>query len=194
MDNLRDASIHFLSFSHGETEGFEHFYLLHWTDVLSYIQSIVKRADMAEDICQESFVVLWHRRQQIRDVDHLLNFLLKVGKNLSLHHLRGQEYTRAAEAVWMHSQDPYSGDNPEKAKIELIDKLVEEIEQLPLQRRKTILYKYFRGWPVKMIAQSFGVAGQTTRNNDNKGREQLKKKMNPSAHPGKRKKTFPSNS
>jgi RNA polymerase sigma-70 factor, ECF subfamily len=191
MDNLRDASIHFLSFSRGEMEGFKYFYSLHWAYVLSHIQSIVKEAEMAKDIRQECFVVLWHRRQQIRDEKYLLNFLLRVGSNLSLHHLRNQENARAAEAGWMRSQDPNTGENPEKAKMEVIDQLVEEIEQLPLQRRKTILYKYFRGWSVKKIAQFFGVADQTARNNDNKGREQLKKKMNPSALQVKNKRNIP---
>ena len=193
MDNPRDASIQFLSFSRGETEGYEYFYSMHWIYVLSYIESIVKRTDMAEDICQECFVILWLRRQQIRDEGHLRNFLLKVARNLSLHHLRTQENTRVAEAGWSNALDPDTGENVEKAKIEQISQLVKEIEQLPLQRKMTILYKYFRGWSVKKIAQFFGVAAQTTRNNENKGKEQLRKTMNPSA-PVKSKKTFPSNS
>jgi len=182
MDNLRDASNPFLSFSRGETEGYKYFYSLHWIYLLSYIGSIVKRADMAEDICQECFVILWLRRQQIRDESHLRNFLLKVARNLSLHHLTTQENTQAAEVGWSHAhQDPVAGENPEKTKTEQIEKLVEEIEQLPLQRKMTILYKYFRGWSVKKIAEFFGVAAQTTRNNENKGKEQLRKTMNPSA-------------
>jgi len=193
MDNLRDASNPFLSFSRGETEGFNYFYSLHWIYLLSYIGSIVKRADMAEDICQECFVILWVRRGQIRDENHLRNFLLKVAKNLSLHHLSTQENTRAAEVGWSNALDPDTGGNPEKTKTEQIDKLVEEIEQLPLQRKMTILYKYFRGWSVKKIAGFFGVVAQTTRNNENKGKEQLRKTMNPSASV-KNKKTFPSNS
>ena len=180
MDNLRDASIPFLSFSRGETEGYEYFYSLHWIYVLSYIESIVKRADMAEDICQECFVILWLRRQQIRDENHLCNFLLNVARNLALHHLRTQENTRAAEVGWSNALDPDIGENPEKVKTERIEELIQEIEQLPLQRKMTILYKYFRGWSVKKIAQFFGVAAQTTRNNENKGKEQLRKAMNPS--------------
>jgi len=190
MDNLRDASNPFLSFSRGETEGFNYFYSLHWIYLLSYIGSIVKRADMAEDICQECFVILWVRRGQIRDENHLRNFLLKVAKNLSLHHLSTQENTRAAEVGWSNALDPDTGGNPEKTKTEQIDKLVEEIEQLPLQRKMTILYKYFRGWSVKKIAGFFGVVAQTTRNNENKGKEQLRKTMNPSA-PVKDKKNIP---
>lgn len=179
MNTHPNASFQFNSFGDGKTEGYEYFYYLHWTYVLSYIESIVKRADIAEDICQECFVVLWHRRRQIRDEEHLRAFLLKVAKNLSSLYLRMQENTRAAEAGWTHSLDPDTGENPEKAKIERFEELVKDIEQLPLQRRMTIKYKYLRGWSVKKISEFFGVAEQTTRNNENKGKQQLKKIVNP---------------
>ena len=180
MNTRQNSSIQFQSFINGETEGCEYFYRLHWTYVLSYIESIIKRADMAEDICQECFVVLWHRRRQIRNENHLRNFLLIVAKNLSLHHLRSQENIRAAEVRWTCYQDPDTGGNPEKTGIGQIEELVEGIEQLPLQRRMTILYKYFRGWSVKKIAEFFGVAEQTTRNNVSQGKQQLKKIVSPS--------------
>ena len=179
MNTHQSTSTQFRSFIKGETEGYAYFYYLHWTYILSYIESLVKRADMAEDICQECFVVLWHRRKQIRNENHLRYFLVKVATRLSLRQLKSQENTRAAEARWTHHQNPDTEESPDKAVIGQIDELVQGIEQLPLQRRMTILYKYFRGWSVKKIAEFFGVAEQTTRNNENQGKQQLRKIVNP---------------
>jgi RNA polymerase sigma-70 factor (ECF subfamily) len=191
MKAHRDASIQFLSFTHGETEGFEYYFLLHSTGVRSYIESMVRKSDMAADVCQECYMLLWLSRHKLRDEDHLRNFLYAVAKNLSYHHLRTLQYAQAAEAGYINSQDADTEENPEQARNEQISALVQHIEDLPLKRRLTILYRFFRGWSVKKIAGFFGVAEQTTRNNENKGKIQLRNMMTPSA-PAQPKKNIPS--
>ena len=168
MDNLRDASIQFLSFSRGESEGFEYFYLLHWAGVLSYVGSIVRKPDMAADVCQESFMLLWLSRQKIKDENYLRNFLYTVAKNLSHHHLRTLQYVQSAEAGYVNCQEADTEENLEPVRTERISIMIERIDDLPFKRRLTILYRYFKGWSVKKIAGFLGVAEQTTRNNENK--------------------------
>jgi len=190
MNTHRDASIQFLSFTHGDTEGFEYYYLLHSAGVRSYIGSIVRKSDMATDVCQECFMLLWLSRTKIQDEDHLRLFLYTVAKNLSHHHLRTLQYARSAEAGYINSQEADTEENSEQARTEQISVLVQHLEDLPLKRRLTILYRYFKGWSVKRIAGFFGVAEQTTRNNENKGKEQLRNMMK-STTPAQTKKNIP---
>ena len=145
MNPHRDASMPFISFTQGDTEGFEYYYLLHSASVRSYIATIVRKPDMAADVCQECFMLLWLSRAKIRDDNHLRNFLFTVAKNLSYHHLRNQKYVKSAEAGYINSLEVDTEQNSEEARTEQVTALVQHIEHLPLKRRLTILYRYFRG-------------------------------------------------
>ena len=68
----------------------------HYAQILRYVRSVVRNADEAEDLTQETFLRAYRARDSLRDPDAMLPWLYSVATHVCLDRLR--QRTRQARA------------------------------------------------------------------------------------------------
>ena len=83
----------------------------HYTRILRYVRSVVRDADEAEDLTQETFLRAFRARNSLRDPDAVLPWLYSVATHVCLDRLR----RRAREARTGSDLDPEAVSPPDPA-------------------------------------------------------------------------------
>jgi RNA polymerase sigma-70 factor, ECF subfamily len=83
----------------------------HYTRILRYVRSVVRDADEAEDLTQETFLRAFRARDSLRDPDAALPWLYSVATHVCLDRLR----QRAREARTGSDLDPEAVSPPDPA-------------------------------------------------------------------------------
>ena len=73
----------------GDAEAFEAVFKLHAAGVRGRILAVVRDGDTADDLVQEVFLRLWTKAEQWEGRGTLVGWLMLIGFNLALNHLRG---------------------------------------------------------------------------------------------------------
>lgn len=90
----------------GDEQAFAEFYEATRNGLFSYVLSIVKKRESAEDLMQETYIVFRKNVQSYRDGTNAFAFLVQIGKNLSLNYLKRAKYETAVDfSVWDAESD-----------------------------------------------------------------------------------------
>ena len=75
-------------------ERFDHLYQRYADDVRRQIRRIVRDSDICEDVLQETFLRVWNSRKSWCEIRNFKHWLLRIGTNLALNHLRSKNRSR----------------------------------------------------------------------------------------------------
>ena len=133
-------------------------YQLHCKELLHHLLRIVKCQETAQDLVQESYIVLT-RTAADTGIDHPRGFLYRTASNLALDHLRHNKI------VERHQQAAQLADEPEhaSAESETADEqwrtlLYQTIDELPPQFRDSFILHKIRGMGYREIAQLLNIS------------------------------------
>jgi RNA polymerase sigma-70 factor (ECF subfamily) len=145
----------------GDREAFEQLFRSWYPRLASYAHRLVASRDAAEDVVQDLFVALWHRRETLPDLEKLPGYLHRATRNRALNHLR-QGRTAAR---WLASQDPDPGAPPvaEVALLgaELLGRVRTALAALPPRTREIFLLNRDQGLTYPAIAETLGISVKT---------------------------------
>lgn len=77
--------------SEGSSHAFSLLFRHYYTDLVLFAGSYLQDQMTCEDIVQESFIKLWHEREEARKISSLRSFLLKSVQNRCFSHLRHEQ-------------------------------------------------------------------------------------------------------
>ncbi len=77
---------------HGNEKAFEYFYTAEYLNLKYFISRYIKESHIAEDIVQESFMVIWETREKIDPELNLKSFLFTIARNKAINILRKREF------------------------------------------------------------------------------------------------------
>ena len=124
--------------------------------MLAFIRGLVRDADVAEDIFQETWLRLAAAIESGQEIQDASSWSRGVARNLILHHWRD----RQRERVVMDSDLLGLVEQAYVEQSETVDRWPERsealqrcVERLPQVSRRIIDLKYAQGWPVKRIAE-----------------------------------------
>lgn len=72
----------------GSEEAYSAFYNAEYGNVVFFILSYLGKKDVAEDLAQDSFLALWHRRSSIDPERNLRSFIFRIAHNKALNWIR----------------------------------------------------------------------------------------------------------
>lgn len=167
------------SFRAGEKEAFQTIYNSTIRLLLFYVKQHVKDEQIAEDIVGETYYKLYQTRGTKKSINHIKRWLYKVCYHASVDHLRlkikvmehKSEVSYGAEDCFMESAL-----ETERVRIVLMEAIINEIEQLPRQRRQVMKMYFFEDKSTQEIAEILNLNAQTVLNHKAKAIETLKKK------------------
>lgn len=136
--------------------------------LLLYATRLLVHGDM-EDVVQDAFVDLWHRRNAMDDAAHIKSFLYRAVYTKSLNVIKHRNVVSgyaaecsALEMMRLAYYDP--NNNPVDMKLEnqeLREKIDAAIDELPDKRRQIFKMSYLHGMSNKEIAQIMDISVRT---------------------------------
>lgn len=157
------------AYAGGCNEAFDVLLDRHKSQIFSYILSIVKNKEVADDIFQETFVkaILTIRQGRYAESGRFPSWLMRIAHNLVIDYFRQEK-----------SENTTSADNNEVNvlnRIELSEGTVEDdlvarqtradvrrfIGQLPEEQKAVVVMRYYKNMPFKQIAEQTGVSINT---------------------------------
>lgn len=139
-----------------DAETFKKVFLPYHQKLYRIAYRIVQDAANAEDIVQETFIKLWNKRGDMKDIENTEAFSIIILRNTCLDHLRKTKND-------YHTN--YDADIPETAslvkQIEIQDeaeRVKKLINKLPEQQRQVMIMKHWDGYSDEEIEQITGIS------------------------------------
>lgn len=136
-------------------------YRTHGARIISTLYLMLKDADIARDLAQETFVraftdgALWAGEAPLRP------WLLKVATRLALNHVRERRRARAREE--RHAAPPGAAPDPleEVLSRQLNQQVARSMQKLPLPYRQALVLRYHDGMSVDEVAAAMDLPAGT---------------------------------
>lgn len=133
-------------------------YQLHGKELLHHLLRIVKCPDAAQDLLQESYVILT-RTAAATSIDHPRGFLYRTASNLALDHLRHNKIIERHQQAVQHDEEPQqAAPESELADAQWRALLYQTIDELPPRCRDAFILHKIRGMSYREIAQLLDIS------------------------------------
>jgi RNA polymerase sigma-70 factor (sigma-E family) len=123
----------------------------------------------AEELVQEAFTKLWHRRDRLRDADRRVAYLRSVVLNEARMLLRRRALERRRASETVGQADP--------AEADLHIDLMRGLARLPVRKRTVLVLRYYLDWDEATIARELGTSIGTVKSQASRGLAQLRRSM-----------------
>lgn len=149
----------------GDEQAFNTFYSQHWPKVYSYLESIVKSPEAAEELLVDIFVKIWTGRQWLAQVENPGAFLRTAARNKALDFLKITSREKAristyqADMAMQLAQQP--ADRITDAELKKI--WHDAVSQLSPQRQKIFLMHREEGLSYQEIATQLNISPATVK-------------------------------
>lgn len=160
-----------------DAKSWEKLYTSYYAALCSYVNEIVKDADTAEDIVQDTLIRVWKSDRKFPDIKDLTWYLYRAAYNNAISHLR----TANTHQDILRKIDMTEEEMPEEQFVltvqeELIRQLYVHIENLP-EKRKKILLLSIQGYSGNEIADKLGISINTIKTQKSRALKYLREKM-----------------
>jgi RNA polymerase sigma-70 factor (family 1) len=135
-------------------------YQQHQNELICYTARITDCRDTAEDIIQESFIILFRELKQ-QHVENPRAFLFRVAKNLAFDHLKHKKVTtNYAQAQYPILESTIEAPSIEQVMVEHqdIDLMRQVIDELPPRCRDTFILNKIHEMSYNEVAQHTGIS------------------------------------
>ncbi|MDX8341233.1 RNA polymerase sigma factor [Draconibacterium sp. IB214405] len=131
--------------------------------------SILKDSNDAQDAVQEVVLKLWKNKRLLDDAKNLESYCLNAVKNHCFDVLRKQKHHQNYLLANVHEAQEETRFDA----IDLVDKLKQELHQLPDQQRMAIELKDFQGLEYEEVSEIMEQSTNTIRVHVSRGRKKL---------------------
>lgn len=157
------------AYAEGENQAFDVLLRRHQARVFSYIYSVVKNRDIADDIFQETFVkaIMTIRQGRYAESGKFSAWISRIAHNLIIDFYRQEksENTLSAddESVDVLNRREHSDSNIEDTMVceQIHDDVRRIIEALPENQREVLMMRYYKDMSFKEIADVTNVSINT---------------------------------
>lgn len=146
-------------------------YLSCRNDLIAYLSQMLHCKDTAEDIAQESFIILSHSASQAV-IDHPRGFLFRTAGNLAVDYIRHNKVvTRYNENESLITEEPPHQASPEQELLqaEWLALLKKTISDLPPQTRNVFILHKIRGLSYREVAAMLDISESAVEKHISKG-------------------------
>lgn len=137
----------------------------------------------ADEVTQETFVRIYNRRDQLKNISYFPNFLMRIATNYAIDLIRWKQ--KGFVSIDAEKDEPGSSgieltdmaDRPDKRieNKELLDRIKEAIKRLPPRQRVTVILHDLEGYSKKEVAGVLQCPQATVRSNLHIARTKLRK-------------------
>ena len=150
------------SLKRGNTAALEKLFLRYYSIVRQFINSIIKRNDIAEDLAMEVFMKVWLFRDKMDEKKSLRNYLFVLSKNSALNYL-DSVVTKRTTYVSELPEDSWGSQSADSDLIynETNRQLLGIVARMPEQRQLVFRMSRYENFSNQEIADRLGLSVRT---------------------------------
>lgn len=163
----------------GDIKAFEQVFRRYYSPLCLYALGIIGRRDVAEELIQELFYVLWRDRESLQIFTSLNGYLYKAVRNRSLQYCEHRQVRDLYMSKTTSETEERSASTPEeqleyKELNELINKI---LNKMPERRIKIFRMQRFEGKKYAEIAKILSISIKTVEAEMTKALQSLRKEI-----------------
>ncbi|MBO9631533.1 MAG: sigma-70 family RNA polymerase sigma factor [Chitinophagaceae bacterium] len=152
-----------LQISRGEETAFRQLYERYSHRLYLYISSLTRRKDLSEDLLQNIFLKLWHRRATLTAINDLPSYLFRMAKNDVITAIRQAALESAMIQQGLSIEDPGQLPDDQLQENQIREAWQKAIQHLPPQQQKIYILQKQYGWKINDIAQQLNLSPLTVK-------------------------------
>lgn len=163
----------------GNIKTFEHVFRMYYTSLCLYATSIIGRTDVAEEVVQDLFYVLWKERDKIQIFATLKGYLYRAVRNKSLQYFERADVRKRYEDNVKAKGCNYNMITPEEQlHYKELERLINDVlSKMPERRFKIFKMHRFEGRKYNEIANNLSVSVKTVEAEITKALRTLRKEI-----------------
>ena len=165
MSELTDDDL-MRAFRDGDVDAFDALFARHHASVYNFAAHLLRDADRAKDVLQETFLSVVRTRHEYRPRGRFRSWLLRICRNRCLNILEAEERTRrlTRDNGFLIVPSMAGPDSAEKgARNRALELVQREIAALPQRQREALLLYAFEGLRYREIAEVLDVPVNTVK-------------------------------
>ncbi len=147
-------------FRNGHNAAFEDIFTSLYTPLCSFADTYLKDRNLAEDIVQEIFITLWHKRKDFINLLSLKTFLYRSVSNKCLNHIKHEKVINKYQEVQLEKTQSETFYNDHIIEEETHRLIYRAIDELP-PSCKEIVYLSLQGLKNPEIAEELSISVNT---------------------------------
>ena len=150
----------------------------HGQAVHGFLLALVRRGDLADDLCQEVFCRAWQARERYTDQGKTRAYLLQIANRLACDRSRrGEPQTNVNEETWKIHEPPSPAPGPAQAAMmsEQIRLLHAALDELAPMQQQVLLLRYYGQMDFQEIADTLQTPLNTALSHCRRGLETLRR-------------------
>jgi RNA polymerase sigma-70 factor (ECF subfamily) len=164
----------------GYRQRFEEWVRDHGKAVRGFLLALVRRSDVAEDLCQEVFCRAWEGRERYAEQGKTRAYLLQIANRLVVDRGRRNEpRTNLDDDVWKAFEPPSTAPDPSQAAVrnEQVRMLHTALDRLTAMQQRVLLLRYYGQMEFQEIADNLEMPLSTALSHCRRGLETLRKQL-----------------
>jgi RNA polymerase sigma-70 factor (family 1) len=139
---------------------------LYSDDLFLFVRGIVHNNETAEELVSDVFVKIWNKRDHFASIQNVKSYLFILARNESISFIRKSKQLKiiSIEEVGDYYFTPLESDGSELFDQEMIDRINEAIESLPVKCKMAFSLAKVSGLKYKEIAEIMGISPLTVKN------------------------------
>jgi RNA polymerase sigma-70 factor (ECF subfamily) len=162
----------------GYQERFEEWVSDHGKAVRGFLLVLVRRADVADDLCQEVFCRAWQGRERYAEQGKTRAYLLQIANRLVVDRGRKNEpQTNLEDDAWKACEPQSAVPDPSQAAVqnEQVRMLHAALDRLAPMQQRVLLLRYYGQMEFQEIAETLKTPLNTALSHCRRGLETLRK-------------------
>jgi len=173
--HMDDTELLLHQFKEGNNKAFYRIYQLHYVSLWHFAHYLIDNKADAEDIVANAFFKLWKQCATFNSLDRIKPFLVVVTRNACYDYLKHSKVKKAAREELLHTSARSEEDiQANLFKGEILQKAVNEIENLPVRMKRIFKMIYMEGLSNTEIAAKLNITESTVRVQKTKALQQLR--------------------
>lgn len=165
----------------GDEEALAELYDQYSSLLFGLIRTIVNNKEIAEDLLQEIFLLIWDRAASFDALKgSVYTWMITLARNKSIDKIRSKSYRLQQQYVSADHSEPFyssSSDEPSPYELMLLEERSEIIKNalnnIPAKQREVIEIAYFEGFSQSKIAKIYNIPLGTVKTRMRQGLDKL---------------------
>lgn len=174
-----------LQLGKNDKSAFKNIYKTYYSQIYLYARSFVLNDEIAKELTQDSFLLLWEKRSSLKESTNLKAYLYIVTRNNCINYLKHATAKRNFDEYEQHRTNDLklnywalNDEVSEKIIInELLNKIQKAIEQLPPKCRNIFILSRHKNMKNKEIATTLNISIKTVENQMTEALKRIRKQI-----------------